>query len=237
MAYEQRPLRRQKVRYNDANDDLPLKYQLVVEGAKVTPTSATITIYAPGNSTALVDAAAMTKSGTLLTYATDTTTTASWPVDTGYRAHIITTYSSVTYPDDIYFDVAKFLLRFSVGYDQLLQRDEAIAGMTHADDEDLSPIIEATRDELQLLIESKVLADGKLLESMVLDRAAVEVPGALLVIANLYQAKHEYDAATYWRERFSELWRASMAAIRYDQNEDLEEDTTIGGAGGVKVEY
>jgi len=237
MAYEQRPLRRQKVRYNDANDDLPLKYQLVVDGAKVTPTSATITIYAPGNATALVDAVAMTKSGTLLTYAPDTTTTASWPVDTGYRAHIVTTYSSVTYPDDLYFDVAKFLLRFSVGYDQLVSRDEAVAGMTYANDEDLSPIIEATRDELQLLIESKVLGDGKLLESMVLDRAAIEVPGVLLVLSNLYRAKHEWEAAKAWREDFNLMWRASMASIRYDQNEDLEEDSSIGGVNRVSIGY
>jgi hypothetical protein len=237
MAYEQRPLRRQKVRYNDANDDTPLTYQLLVDGAKVTPTSATITIYAPGNSTALVDAAAMTKSGSLLTYAPDTTTVASWPVDTGYRAHVITTYSAVTYPDDLYFDVAKFILRFSVGYDQLVSRDEAVAGMTYADDEDLSPIIEATRDELQLLIESKVLGDGKLLESMVLDRAAVEVPGVLLVLSNLYRAKHEYETAAVWREDFARLWRASMASVRYDENEDLEEDSTVGGTNRVAIGY
>jgi len=173
----------------------------------------------------------------LLTYAVDTTTTASWPVDTGYRAHIITTYGGVTYPDDLYFDIAKFLLRFSVGYDQLLATDEAVAGMAHAGDEDLSPIIERTRDEIQLLIESKVLGDGKLLESMVLDRAAIEVPGVLLAVSNLYRAKHEYEAATYWREQFNELWRASIATIRYDSNEDLEEDTTIGGANGVTIGY
>lgn len=237
MAYEHRRLRRQKVRYNDANDDLPLQYQLLVDDVKVTPTSATITIYAPGNSTALVDAAAMTKSGTLLTYAVDTTTTASWPVDTGYRAHIITTYGGVTYPDDLYFDVAQFLLRFSVGYDQLLAVDEAVDGMTHAGDDDLAPVIGRTRDELQLLIEAKVIGDKKRLESMVLDRAAVEVPGALLVVSNIYRAKHDYEAATYWRERFDEMWRASMSAVRYDENEDLEEDSTIGGAGGVQIGY
>lgn len=237
MAYEERPLRRQKIRYNDANDDDPLTYQLVLDGEKVTPTSATITIYAPGNSTALVDAAAMTKSGTLLTYAVDTTTTASWPVDTGYRAHIITTYSAVTYPDDLYFDVAKFLLRFSVAFDQLTAIDEAIAGMTHDGDDDLSPVINATRDELQLLIESKVIDDDKLLESMVLDRAAVEVPGRYLVVANIYQSKRDYETAGYWRERFNTLWRAAMSTVRYDANEDLEEDERIGGTNTVQLQY
>lgn len=237
MAYEQRRLRRQKVRYNDANDDFPLQYQLVVDGEKVTPTSAAITIYAPGNSTALIDAAAMTKTGSVLTYSPDTTTTASWPVDTGYRARIVTTYNAVTYPDDLIFDVAQFLLRLSIGYDQLLAADEAVAGMSHAGDENLSPIIERARDEIQLRIESKVIGDGKLLESMVLDRAAIEVPAVLLAIANLYQAKHEYQAATYWRQQFEELWKASLATIRYDQNEDLEEDNQVGGANGVKIAY
>ena len=72
MAYEQRNLRRQKVRYNDDNDDNKLEYQLVLDGAKVTPTSATITIYKPGSTAAVVSAASMTLSGSVLQYAPDT---------------------------------------------------------------------------------------------------------------------------------------------------------------------
>ena len=42
MAYEQKRIGRGKVQYNNDNDANPLTYQLVVDGAKVTPTSATI---------------------------------------------------------------------------------------------------------------------------------------------------------------------------------------------------
>ena len=117
MAYEHKPLRRQKVRYNNTNDDNPLLYQLVVDEEKVTPTSATITIYAPGNSTALVTAAVMTVTGTLLTYKPDTTTEASWPIATGYRADIVVTYATLTYDRHVVFDIVPYLLITGVARD------------------------------------------------------------------------------------------------------------------------
>ena len=49
MTFELKRLGRQKVRYDSANDDNLLRYQLVVDGAKVTPTSATISIYKPSS--------------------------------------------------------------------------------------------------------------------------------------------------------------------------------------------
>ena len=230
MTYEQRPLRRQKIRHNSANSDLPLTFQLVIAGAKVTPSAATISIYAPGNSTALVSAAAMTISGTLATYSPDTTTTASWPKDTGYRAEIVATYGGTGYTAIMMVDVVGYPLRLSLAWDQLVALDSRIAAMSHNGDEDFSPIIEASRDEMWVLIESKVIGDKKLIEDMILDEAAVSVPFRLLVLANIWRSKGEYEHAEALRKDFGELWRVAASSIKYDEDQDGGESSTPGRA-------
>lgn len=238
MAYEARPLRRQKILYNNANDASVLKYQLLVDGAKATPDAApTITIYAPGNSTALVGPVAMTLSGTVSTYSADTTTVASWPVQTGYRAHVISTVGGLTYEDELIFDVCKFLLLLDVGRDQLVGLDERVATMAHAGDEDFSEIIEAVRDELQTMIESRVIGDKKLIENMILDKSRIAMPARLYMLAQIFEEKADPDQADRYRERADTLWRAVMDSIQYDSNQDLEEDAKIGGPQGVRITY
>lgn len=229
MAYEARTLRRQKVRYNDDNDDWPLTYQRIKAGEKQTPSAATIEIFAPGNATAVLDATAMTVSGTLATYSVDTTTTTDFPIGTGYRARILATVGGTVNVDDLYFDVAPYLLHLGIGRDQLVALDDRIDAMEWAGDEDFSEVIEAVRDELQARIESKVLADKKLLETMILDQTRVAVPARFLILARIWQAKGEPEKAEAYRAEFNELWRVTLDSIQYDSDQDQEEDARIGG--------
>ncbi len=217
--YEQRPMRRQRVRYNDANDDNKLVYQFAIDGAKVTPTSATISIYASGSTTALVSAAAMTASGTLLTYAVDTTTTASWPVANGYRADVIVTYGGVTYPRHFIFDVVKYVLKLNVNRDTLDAIDSAIQGMEHGGDEDFSPLIEFCKDEIQARIEAKVVEDRKLLQDMVLDYSGLEVCLAYRVLAQIWQNNGDTVRSESYKKQSDMLLSTVLSTMGYDQSQ------------------
>lgn len=234
-AYESRPLRRQKIRYDHANTDTPLTYQRVLAGIKAVPSAATITIYAPGNATALVSAAAMTISGTIATYSPDTTTTVSWPVETGYRARIIATIGGVDYTDDLMFDVVKYILQLNIGVDQLVAIDDRIAAMEHAGDEDFSEVIEAARDEIQARVEAKVIKDKKLIENMILDASRLSIPCRYLVLANIFESKQNHDQSDRYRQRYEDTMRATLASIQYDSNQDLEESSKIGGTIPIRL--
>jgi len=235
MAYEQRGLRRQKVRYNSDNDDNPLVYQLVLDGAKVTPTSATIAVYAPGNSTAVLTATAMTVSGTLLTYELDTTETDDFPIDTGYRAEIVVTYNSLTYNGRIIFDVVPYLLRLNIGRDQLVALDDQLSAGEFGGDDDFSELIDACRDDLSVMIEAHVLETDKLLENMILDSAQVAPAARYYILQQYFRAHGEIDKADSYEAKFKDLFRSALSTIQYDSTQDGEEDSDIGGALRIRV--
>lgn len=235
MTYTQRPVRRQRVRYDDANDDNVLTYQFTIGSEKITPTSATITIYAPGSTTALVSAAAMTVSGSLLTYAVDTTTEASWPVGNGYRADIVVTYSSVTYPRHLIFDVVKYVLTLNCTRDTLLSIDSNILGMDHAGDDDFSAVIESCKDELQVLLEAKIIESKKLLKDMVLDYSGLELCLAYRVLSRVWRNAGNHDTANEYKENYEEMWQAITSSLLYDVNQDGTEDNKPGVIQAVRL--
>jgi len=234
MAYELRRLGRQKVRYDSLNGDNPLRFQLVVAGAKVTPASATITIYAHGGTTALVSAAAMTVSGSIVSYWVDTTTEASWPVGTGYRADIVVTYNALTWPRSIVFDVVKYLLDPGVGFDQLVGYDDGIRDMAHDGDEDFSNVIEACRDKLQLAIEAHVLGEGKLVENMILDSSKVAVAFRELVLSRIWFGKNQDKHEAYDGEYRGSL-KLLLSSLQFDKNQDGAEDAQLGGIQPIRL--
>lgn len=224
MTYEAKSLRRQKIRYDSLNDDAPLKFQLVKNGAKVTPTSATVQIFDPEGDEVLA-ATALTVSGSLCTKAVDTTTEASWPLGTGYRARVIFTHTGgITEEQDFIFDVAKYLLDPSLAYDQLVAMDDRLRGMTHDGDEDFSEIIEACRDELQIMIETKAIDDGKLVENMILDESRIAIPFRSYVLAQIFETKGMDTAKAHYTEKWEAMFRAVLAGIKYDKSGDLIED-------------
>jgi len=236
-AYEARHLRRQKVRYSDANTEYPLRYQFVLDGVKYTPASATITIYKPGSTTAVLDATAMTVSGTLCTYSVNTTTVADFPVGTGYRARIAATIAGVEHLDDIIFDVVKFILLLDIGKDQLLAMDDRLRAMDHNGDEDFSEIIEAVRDEMQLLLETKAVDGGPMLEAMFLDKSRVSIPARYLVLAQIFETKQNYEAADRYRKKFDSLWRQMLAGVKLDASQAQEETTSPQGLHGTRLRF
>lgn len=222
------------MRYNSNNDDNVLTYQLVINGAKVTPTSATIAISDPSG-TEVLTATAMTKSGTLLTYSVDTTTVADFPIDEGYRADIIVTYNAKTYDRHIMFDVVRYLFDPALGFDQLLALDGNIQGMKNASDETLANLIDACRDILQSDIEAKVLGDGKLLENMILDHTQIAVALRWRVLAQLYHNNSDEDRREYYEKNYWRQVRQVIATTKFDSDQDGEEDSRIGGVQTVRL--
>jgi hypothetical protein len=237
IAFESRVLRRQKVRYNDDNDDNPIVYQRNLNGVKVTPSSATIQIFAPGNSTAVLDATAMTIDGTLAKYSVDTTTTSDFPVGEGYRARILATISGTVYPDDIYFDVAKHIVNLDIGYDQLVGLDSRISGMEHAGDETFAALIEAVRDEIQLRLETASAGNKQFLETMIVDKSRISIPARFLVLARVMRAKGHKEEADEYMAEFRELWRAMLQGTKIDKDGDQEEDGRQGQTTRARLEY
>ncbi len=235
MTYELKPLARQKVLYDDANSTNALRYQLVIDGIKVTPTSAAITIYRRGVTTALVTAAAMTVNGTLMTYSVDTTTEASWPIETGYRADIVVTYGGATYDRHIVFDVVRFILDLAIGVDQLIDIDDRVSGMVHNGDDDMPGLIVAARADLQARLESKILKDGKLVENAVLDPSHLAVAACYMILGQLWFNKGEDGKSKWYLDRYEALVSALLSNLRYDEGQDGDEDATPGGVQEVRL--
>ncbi len=229
MAYEERRLARQKVRYSNANDDIDLIYQLVEAGAKVTPTSATIAVSDPSGDSVLT-AQAMTVSGSLLTYTLSTTTTASYPVGQGYRADLVITANSKTYERHFLFDVATYVFVPNVSFDQLVALDDSIRGMAHDGDEDFSPLIEACRDELQLRIENRMRDLGeRVLEEHILDASRMAIPFRRMCLYQIHKNKGSEEKADEHKGIFDELYASTMAVVELD----TAQDGTEGSVGAV----
>jgi hypothetical protein len=240
MAYESAHINRFKCRYNSDNDDNAFIFQLVKAGAKLTPASATIAIYKPGSTTAVLAATAMTVSGTLLSYSIDTTTTDNFPVGTGYRARMIikvgTGQSEVTHDEDKFFDVVKTLPTGRITYDQLVALDDRIAGMDHNGDEDFSELIEAVWGEVQFDIETRSIDGDQLLDDMIVDRSRLSIPARMLVVARLLRSKGHQEDAEYYEKQYGEKLRQMLSGgIKFDVNQDQEEDAEQGIANTIRL--
>ena len=221
MAYESRHPRRQKILYNNANDSYPLEAQLTIDGAKVTPTSCTVDIYIAGNSTALVSAGVATVSGTVVTYAVDTTTTASWPIGSSYRADFNFVYGGNTYPVVVVFDVVRRIFELPVGSDQLVAADPKLEGADWAGDNDFSELIETCRGHFQIMLESKAVESGRLFEDMILDSQALS-PAFIQYILYYYYATHarDEDRADAHKMLFDSLFKSFMGGAFIDSDQD-----------------
>lgn len=235
MAFEQRRVGRHKVRYNHTNADNNIVYPLIIDGAKVTPTSATTDIYRPGTSTAIDTSVSMTVSGTTVTLALDTTTIATYPVKQGYRLEMDIVHAGGTVRRHLMFDVVKYLLHLNVSFDQLVSMDDGIRGMLHDGDDDFSALIDMVRDILQMKIETKVIGDSQLIENMILDESKVAVPGLFLALSYIWNNKGDDDKRDWYMDQFDGMWRAVMSSIRYDTGQSGEEKSTIGGIQPIRL--
>lgn|SRR3990167_1779042 len=237
MAYEHRTLRRPKVRYDNSNDDNPLVFQGVVNGAKITPSAYTIQILNPsGTQIVAATATGITVVGTtVLNYSVVTTTEANYPLDTGYRAHWILTSGTPTYEFDQIFDVVRLVPFGFIGIDQLVAMDDRIKGMEHNGDEDFSELIEAVRDDIQLDIETKVIEGGNMTEDMILDQTRLAIPSRNKILAQIFREKGNDDAAKHYEEKYDKQLRTVLASAKFDKDQDLQEEEGIGRTQVVRL--
>jgi hypothetical protein len=239
MTYELKPLARQKVLYDNDNATNPLTYQLVMDGSKVVPASAVITIYRRGSSTALVTDGEMSVVGSLMTYSVDTTTEATWPIETGYRADVAVTVgsgeSAQVYPRHLVFDVVRFVLDLAIGIDQLVDIDDRVAGMTHSGQDDMPGLIVAARSDLQMRIESKVLSENKMIENVILDPSHLSVAACYLILSQLWFNQDDEKKADHYLKRYESSMTAILSTLRYDAGQDGDEDANIGGVDQVRL--
>lgn len=225
MAYESRHPRRQKVLYNNTNAGYALEAQLIIDGAKVTPSSCTVDIYLSGNSTALVSADAATLSGTVATYSPDTTTTASWPKGTGYRADFNFVYGGNTYIVHAVFDVVERMFEIPVGIDQLVAADPILAGADWNGDTDFSELIETCRGHMQVMIESKAIESGRLFEEMIIDTQALAPIFVQYCLAYYYRTHiKDEERADAYQGTFNMLFKAFVGGMFIDSNRDGHEE-------------
>jgi len=236
MAFELKALGRQKVIYDNDNAGNPLVYQLVINGEKVVPTSATIAVYRRGVSTAKLAATAMTLTGSVLTYELDTTTEADFPIEYGYRATISITYDGNVYVRPVIFDVVRYVLDFAIGVDQLIGIDSNVAGMVHDGDDDFSALVVASRAIINGRLEAKVLNGGKLIENAILDPSQLAVCAAFHVLAQLWMNARDFERRDDYRERFDRLMDAILANMRFDEDQDGEESSTPGQMQDMRFE-
>jgi len=224
VGWDGRRLARQKVRRDSLNADLPLVYSLVIDGTIQAPTSGTITIYEPGNSTALVDGESMTVDGNLLTYSVDTTTEDDWPIKQGYRADISAEVSGTDFTRHLIFDVAPYVFLPNIAFEHLVAMDDGIRGMAFDGEEDFSPVIEACRDELQLMIENRIRDHGRrLLEENVLDVSRMAIPFRRYVLAEIWAAKGDDEKTERHNGVFERLYEGAMATLSADTQQGGEE--------------
>jgi len=232
MAYELRTLRRQKVRYNSANADYPLKWSLVLNGEKFVAAAidaCTIAIYKPGTATAVLaaTAATVTVGSSLITYAVDTTTVANFPVGTGYRADVVFTDDSASksYYGHFVFDVVTRPLIWLITRDQLVDRDYTIKSMEWGGDSDFSGPIESARDDCQLALESLAHETGQVLEDMALDHHKLAAVCVYHVLELLFRPNVP-DKADHYANRLKMLWDQYKAQVHFDTSQSGEEDAT-----------
>lgn len=234
MTYERFRLGRQKIRYDNANDDLPLVYQFAVNDAKQTATSATIAI--SFNGTEKLAATAATVSGSLISYTLDTSTETTWLLGKGYRADLVVTYDTKTYERHFFFDIATYVFVPHLTHDQLVALDDNVRGMDHDGDEDFSELIGACRDIMQTRLESKMLEATRLKQEMIVDPSQVAVAFRSFVLSRIYRNKGNHEQANEYKAEYQELLDAALSTTPFDKGETGSEGATAGGIQETRLE-
>ena len=129
-------------------------------------------------------------------------------------------------------NVAKYVFVPNVGFDQLVAFDDGIRGMNHDGDEEFPQLIESCRDDLQILIESKILGSGRLLEENVLDSSRMAVPFKHYCLYRIWLNKGNSEKAESYKKSFDALFEASVGALQVDSGQDGQEDSDVGGDVG-----
>lgn len=236
MTYERFRLGRQKLRYDNTNDDVPLQHQFEVGDGKLTPTSATIAISLNGVEKLAATGTGVTVSGSLISYILSTVDESTWQLAKGYRVDLVVTYASKTYDRHFFFDIAKYVFRPHLTRDQLLAYDQRIQGMNWAGDPDFSEIIGACRDELQARIETKMADAARLKEEMLIDSSQVAVAFRRFVLSRIFRSGGDHESANDHRDAYQDILSGALATTPIDKGETGSEGSDAGAVGEVKFE-
>lgn len=236
MAYERHRLGRQTIRYDDENDDLPLKYQFAVNDAKQTPSAATIAISLNGTEKLAATSTGVTISGSLVSYTLDTTTESTWLLGNGYRADLVLTYSSVTYERHFFFDIVKYVFVPHLTFDQLRAYDDNVVGRDHDGDEDFSELIGACRDVLQARIEAKMIEASRLKQHMIVDPSQVAVAFRSFVLSRIFRNADDHTKANEYRDEYREILDAALSTTPFDTSQSGSEGAQTGGIQETRLE-
>lgn len=236
MAYELRPLRRYKARYNSDNSDNLMRFAVVRDGephavVDGTNDTATVNTFEP-DGTAIDTATAMTiaTGESVITVAIDTSSdTSAYATGTGFRGDVTYTEDATgdVYKGHIIFDVAPYLLHLPVTFDQLQDLDPRIKGMSWAGDDDFSGILEACRDEYQLALEAIADEYGLLVETMIIDANKAAVPFRRYVLAEIFSVKdsENEEAKTHHEKRYNKSWDLWVRQLKPDKGQEGTESS------------
>lgn len=215
---------RYEVRYDTASNNILRWGPFTVSGVDIdSSATATIAISNPAG-TAIVTATAMTADLPYFTYNVDTDDVSDYPLDEGYIADIVVTYSGSTYNYRILFDVVRQPFPIMVGDDDIIAQFPSAGSRLPSGQSNYSSQILLAAEE----VKTELLSQG-LRPALVFDPAQFRLPIVFLTLHHLHKNIWKKEAGDRWEED-AEYWyhryeraidRAlSTVMVRYDDDED-----------------
>jgi len=230
MAYTYQPHPRfQEVRYNTAAGNRIL-YTVVDPYTKLEtqPSAITITIYGPGGTTAKLDATDMTLvsgSDSQYYYDLDTTTTATWLVDFGYRCDIKYTINSIAYYDQLFLGVVYHPLQFTLRSEDLWELQSELERQLAPGRTGWERKILAAENMIRTEIYETVLQNQNMKPGQVNGYAQLFEWHRYLTLALIFEDIEENPAeesskASMYRSKANEAKGSVMAVIAYSPSDE-----------------
>lgn len=239
---------RQQVRYNYASNVITFWPKAPDVGNVSVTGSPTYSVFAPDTP---FDGTALA-SGTIspttvedchkLTVTINTTTTASWPIDEGYRVDITYVYSSVSYLRSVYFDVAAHPYTPIISLNDMVEEVADSAARLTAQ----AARIESARTaqqhasvlgvkawaDIASWIRLRVERDQRIVPSAIIDHEALKRVVVAKAVSRMYRAEggggdtESFALADWWdREALSRF--EALPPIKYDSSQNLVGDSDV----------
>lgn len=221
------------------------------EGNVTVASGSTVSIYAPGSSTPIVDQAVTTNSTsggyTRMLYDLDARDTATWPIAENYRA--LWAYTPVgqtgllLYKTTL-FDVAvepyqpsvslNNFLEEEVASAEILERQAAILADGRTAEQHASILANKAWSDVREWIRQAMSADGKTIARAIMDHQSIGRVVIAQAMARMYRAEGggpESVAAQRYDDWKRDAWGRfkSLPPIAYDSNQDGIPDSTVRG--------
>lgn len=210
--------RRVEVIDNKAADTVAL-LRFTLDGAEVTPASATLDAYRR-DGTQVVTSGACTISGNIVSYAFDTTG-AAWLIEEHYRGELSVVYSSATYLRTFAFDVVRRRIDWGISVDHVPPKWRG--GVNNSYTYEIQEAINWIESKIRIFQKSngEFLRPGEILNIEPF-REAAKAKLRALACEGAITANHEFWAAERDKhERDAEnLLSAALARLQLDTDDD-----------------